>query len=258
MDFGSLASPLFRMLLLPPAGMFVMLLCGWGIERRWPVAGKSVSRFSLLIFFVLCTPAGADLMVTPLENLTKPVTVAAAAQSQAIVILAAGRVGNAPEYDGAGIPDYIALARLRYGARLQHQTGLPLLVSGGNRAGLPPFESKAADMANALRSDFRTPVTWVEENSETTAENATRSAAIFRAAGIKRVLLVTDAMHMARAEKVFVESGMEVVAAPTMFFRLERYDVSTFVPSAEGLRLSYYAAYEWIGIAWYRLRVTIA
>ena len=257
MDFGS-ASSLFRMLFLPPAGMFLVLLGGWGMRRRWPVAGKFLIRFSLLIFFILCTPAGADLMVAPLENMTKPLRYVAEAKSQAIVILAAGRVGNAPEYDGAGIPDYIALARLRYGARLQHQTGLPLLVSGGNRARLPPFESKAADMATALRSDFLTPVTWVEENSETTAENATLSAAMLRVAGITRVLLVTDAMHMARAERVFSRAGLQVVAAPTMFFRLDYHDLGTFIPSAEGLRLSYYAAYEWIGIAWYRLRVALA
>ena len=161
---------------------------------------------------------------------------------------------NAPEYAGAHIPDYIALARLRYAARLQHETGLPLLVSGGNLAPFAPRQSKAADMANALTEDFRTPVTWIEGRSETTAQNATYSSAILRAAGVRRILLVTDAMHMARAERAFKRSGLEVVAAPTMFFRLTSHDFNAFVPSAEGLRQSYYALYEWIGIVWYRLR----
>lgn len=254
MDVAAIAALIFRVFLLPPAGLFVMLCIGWLIRRRRPVTGKIVVRSSLVLFYVLCTPFGANLLVEPLENLTRPLSLAAAKEAQAIVILAAGRLDNAPEYDAADIPDYIALARLRYGARLQHETGLPLLVSGGNRARSAPFKTKADDMAEALRNDFVTPVKWVEGQSETTADNARLSGAILKAAGVHRILLVTDAMHMPRAEKVFVQSGLEVVAAPTMFFRLKQQDVSTFVPSAEGLRRSYYAVYEWIGICWYRLR----
>ena len=254
MDFAAIASNLFRAFLLPPAGLFVMLGLGWLMRQRWPRAGNIVTRTSLVVFFILCTPAGADLLVAPLENLTVPLTPAGAKGAQAIVVLAAGRLDNAPEYGDTDIPDYIALARLRYCARLQHQTKLPLLVSGGNRAKSAPFKSKAEDMTQALRNDFLTPVAWVEERSETTAENATRSGAILMAIGISRILLVTDAMHMPRAEKIFAQSGLQVVAAPTMFFRLQHHDLGSFVPSAEGLRRSYYAMYEWLGIVWYRLR----
>lgn len=254
MDVAALISGWFRVFLLPPAGLFVLLVVGWLMRRRWPRTGKVVARSALLLFFVLCTPVGADLLVAPLENLTIPLTPAAARGAQAIVVLAAGRLDNAPEYADADIPDYIALARLRYGAKLQHETGLPVLVSGGNRAVSAPFKSKAEDMAIAMAEDFLTPVTWVEDRSETTAENATRSGTILRAQGIQRILLVTDAMHMPRAEKVFAQSGLNVMAAPTMFFRLQRHDLSSFIPSAEGLRRSYYAMYEWIGILWYRLR----
>ena len=244
------------MFLLPPAGLFVLLLIGYLIRKRWLLAGKVVTRTSLVVFVILCTPAGANLLVAPLENLTAPLVPLAVTGAQAIVVLAAGRVDNAPEYGDADIPDYIALARLRYGAHLQHQTSLPLLVSGGNRAENAPFKSKAEDMARALHDDFLTPVKWVEDRSETTSENAKLSSAILKAAGVSRILLVTDAMHMPRAEKVFKDVGLQVVPAPTMFFRLQHVDLGTFLPSAEGLRRSYYASYEWVGIAWYRLRAT--
>ncbi|GAC1413205.1 MAG: YdcF family protein [Burkholderiaceae bacterium] len=253
MHVAAVASDLFRIFLLPPAGFFVMVGVGWLTQLRWPKAGKMVVRVSLLVFFVLCVPAGANLLVAPLETLTTPLTASAAESGEAIVILAAGRLDNAPEYGNADIPDYVALARLRYGARLQHQTRLPVLVSGGNQAKTSPFKSKAEDMAHALREDFLTPVTWVEEHSETTADNAKLSAAMLKAANIHRILLVTDAMHMARAERAFRQNGLEVIAAPTMFFLLKHYDLSTFLPSAEGLRRSYYAIYELIGIVWYKL-----
>ena len=77
---------------------------------------------------------------------------------------------------------------------------------------------------------------------------------MLQASGINRILLVTDAMHMARAEPMFRATGLEVVAAPTMFFRMRHFDLDGFLPDAEGMRRSYYASYEWIGILWYRLQ----
>lgn len=245
---------LFRAFVLPPASLFLLMAIGWLMQRRWPLAGRILGRAALLALLVLCMPAGADLLVAPLERRAVPLASSRGTGAQAIVVLAAGRQENAPEYGGTHLPDYIALARLRYAAHLQHETGLPILVSGGNRSRDAMHESKAASMARALREDFRTPVTWIEEQSETTAENALRSRDILRIQGVRRILLVTDAMHMARAEEVFRASGLEVVAAPTMFFTRRQQDLQGFLPNAEALRRAWYASYEWIGIAWYRLR----
>jgi uncharacterized SAM-binding protein YcdF (DUF218 family) len=196
------------------------------------------------------------LLVSPLESLTAPLVATRASEAQAIVVLAAGRLRHAPEYGGKNIPDYIALARLRYAARLHHESALPVLVSGGNRALDGDRASKASDMARVLQEDFLTPVRWIEGESENTAENATYSAAILKRHGVRKILLVTDAMHMPRAQMVFEWSGLEVLAAPTMFFKYDQPSsaLSSLVPSAEGLRRSYYATYEWIGLAWYRAK----
>jgi uncharacterized SAM-binding protein YcdF (DUF218 family) len=203
------------------------------------------------VLFALCTEIGANLLVRPLENLTTPLASSSDTRAQAIVVLAAGRLEHAAEYGGKDIPDYIALGRLRYAAKLQHETGLPILVSGGNVAADGARESKADAMANALRDDFVTPVRWLEGESENTAENARFSARILRQDGVHRILLVTDAMHMPRAKMVFAQNGFDVVAAPTLFFGFEHPVPLDFLPSAEGLRRSYYAIYEWIGLVWY-------
>ena len=71
---------------------------------------------------------------------------------------------------------------------------------------------------------------------------------------MRRVLLVTDAMHMPRSRTAFQRAGFDVVAAPTLFFSYAPLSASSWLPSAEGLRLSWYAIYELFGIAWYRLR----
>ena len=59
--------------------------------------------------------------------------------------------------------------------------------------------SKADAMATALRDDFGVPVKWTEGKSRNTAENAAFSAALLRPDAVRRVLLVTDAMHMPRS-----------------------------------------------------------
>lgn len=249
-----------RDLILPPANLFLLIAIGLGIWRRWPRAGRIVAGTGLAALAFLSTTGGARLLVAPLERMTTPLQAPERAGAQAIVVLAAGRLRHAPEYEGRDIPDYIALARLRYAAHLQRKTGLPILVSGGNGAsGIDPdlddrAYAKADAMAAALREDFGVPVKWIEGRSRDTAENAADSAALLRPAGIKRILLVTDAMHMPRASAAFTRAGLDVVSAPTMFFSRQRLSFEAWVPSAEGMRRSWYAVYEWLGIAWYRLR----
>lgn len=250
-----------RDLILPPASPFLLILLGLALWRRRPRAGRIVAGTGLALLAFLSTAAGAWFFVAPLEKMTAPLRAPERAGAQAIVVLAAGRLKQAPEYGNRDIPDYIALARLRYAAHLQRRTGLPLLASGGNGAsGVDPAAikdrayTKADAMAVALREDFGVPVRWIERRSRDTAENASCSAALLRADGVKRILLVTDAMHMPRARMVFQRAGLDVVEAPTMFFGKRPEALDGWVPSAEGMRLSWYAVYEWLGIGWYRVR----
>jgi uncharacterized SAM-binding protein YcdF (DUF218 family) len=249
-----------RDLILPPTSLFVVILIGMLIWRPWPRAGRIVAGSGLAALAILSSNAGAGFFVRPLEEMTAPLLAPEDAGAQAIVVLAAGRLQDAPEYGARDIPDYIALARLRYAAHLQRRTGLPLLVSGGNgSSGADPAlqdraYTKADAMATALRDDFGVPVQWVEGQSRDTGENATYSAALLRKDGVKRVLLVTDAMHMVRARRVFERAGLEVVDAPTMFFSAQARGIRAWLPSAEGMRRSWYAVYELLGLAWYRLK----
>jgi len=250
-----------RELILPPANLFLLILLGLGLWRRWPRTGRILAGTGLAALAFLSSNAGARLFVAPLERMTAPLQAPEQAGAQAIVVLAAGRLRAAPEYGGEDIPDYVALARLRYAAHLQRRTGLPLLVSGGQGANAGRLGAKqdvaplADAMAVALREDFGVPVKWVEARSRDTFENAQFSAALLRAGGVKRVLLVTDAMHMPRSRPVFERAGLEVVEAPTVFFGKQPLSVAAWLPSAEGMRRSWYAIYEWIGLGWYKLRL---
>jgi uncharacterized SAM-binding protein YcdF (DUF218 family) len=250
-----------RDLLLPPGNLFVLILVGLLVWRRWPRAGKILAGTGLTLLAFLSTSGGAQLFVAPLEGMTRPLVAPERAGAQAIVVLAAGQLENAPEYGKDSIPDYIALARLRYAAHLHRRTKLPLLVSGGNGDAVvdpdPALReyAKADAMATALREDFGIPVKWIEPASRDTFENARFSAALLRADGVKRILLVTDAMHMPRSRLVFEQAGLEVVEAPTLFFSAQPLAWNAWIPTAEGMRRSWYAVYELLGLVWYRARM---
>ncbi len=245
---------LFRNLILPPACLFVLFALGLFLRKKWPRTSHYLCVGSVVLLFVLSTDIGACLLGNSLEKLEKPLVSASNTGAQAIVVLTAGKVTEAPEYGKKDIPDYIALARMRYTARLHRESMLPVLVTGGLGKAYGNTEALAQSMARGLQEDFATPVKWLETESANTAENAEFSAKILKAAGVTRILLVTDAMHMRRAKLAFQQQGLQVVAAPTMF--LNTYDFrpgNFFIPGVESLRRSHYAIYEWLGLLWYRI-----
>ncbi len=238
--------------LLPPLSLVLLGCLGWWLARRFRFAGNTIIITSIALLLALSTGAGSRLLVAPLENRSLPVPNPKMVDAKAIVILGGGRSFAAPEDDNRDQPSAQTLARLRHGARLYRMTGLPILVSGGapDRGG----ESEAAVMARALREDFHIPVRWIEGTSENTAQNATHAATMLREAGIDRVLLVTDALHMSRAMQIFSKTSLMVVPAATDFRSHKPLSVADFIPSAGGLQSSHYALHEWIGLVWYRLR----
>lgn len=254
MTLSVFASGLIRVIVMPPTSLLLLIALGYLMQRRWPRAGRVLRWSATATLLVISTGAGSLLLVTPLENMTTPLANARGANAQAIVVLSASKVDAAPEYGGLDTPDPVTLVRLQYGAWLQHETGLPLMVSGGIVPGTRATGSLGAMMARTLREDFRTPVAWIEDKSETTAQNALYSARMLKAAGITRVLLVTHAMHMPRSREAFAREGLEVVEAPTMFYSRVQRSPFMFTPSAGALYRSFYASHEWVGLLWYRMQ----
>jgi uncharacterized SAM-binding protein YcdF (DUF218 family) len=239
---------------LPPLNLIALCAIGLFLQKRWPRFGMRLSIASLLLLALLSTTVGALFLIEPLEGLTTPLTSARNTSARAIVVLAGGQLQHAPEYGGLNVPNSITLMRLRYAAKLYAQTGLPILVTGGAPTGAA--HSEAAQMARVLREDFSTPVKWLEEASENTAQNAQFSARILQPVGVQRILLVTDAMHMARAQRIFARNGFDVVMAPTQFYSYshQRFSPMDLIPEYQQLHRAGYAMHEWIGLAWYWLR----
>ncbi|MFN7088000.1 MAG: YdcF family protein [Burkholderiales bacterium] len=238
------------LLLVPPGSLLVLAALGLLLARPRPRLGKSLVWAALLALYLLSTSYVSDRLLQTLES--EPAVIDAASSAQAIVVLGSGVYVAAPEYSGSDTVKVQTLPRLRYAAHLHRLTQKPVLVSGGNPQGGPSAE--ALLMKTALERDFGTPVRWVEDQSNTTLENARMSRLVLENAGIHRIWLVTHAWHMPRARMAFENAGFGVIPAPVEFATRHRLGLRHFLPHAEALWHSSRFFHEIIGIAWYRLK----
>ncbi|MBY0431595.1 MAG: YdcF family protein [Rhodospirillales bacterium] len=241
---------ILKQLTLPPASL--LLACGLGLwlAARGRKGGLAVAGSATALLAVLAMPVVGSLLMAWVEPEPRALADEEMARARAIVVLSAEARPLAPEYGGPTIGD-MTLQRLRYAARLHRRTGLPVLVSGGS----PRWHgvALAVSMKRTLEEDFAVPVAWVEPDSADTLANARNSAALLRAEGIGRVVLVTSAAHMARAQAAFAEAGLEAVPAPTGFTARHFDGPAAVIPSAAGLHRSFYALHELIGVLYYRV-----
>ena len=244
---------LFKLLLgslaLPPGnGLFPLLLAALFRRRRWAF-GLALCGGGLLLLQAL--PLVSGTLMATLEDRAGP-PVQAAGGAQAIVILGSGLIPTLPEFGGDTASER-TLVRVRNGARLARRFELPVLVAGGTP--LNAERSEAEVMAELLEQEFGVAVRWREDGSMDTADNARLSANILQPAGIRRIVLVTQAFHMPRARFLFERAGFEVVPAPVHFVTKGGGDTVwlDFLPRVSALQESYYAEHEWLGLLWARL-----
>ncbi len=130
-----------------------------------------------------------------------------------------------------------------------------VVISGG---GLPWTEELGpeADSMAWFLNDLGVPRErmLLEKRSATTFENARETKKLLAEKGIERVLLVTSALHMQRAEATFIAAGIAVVPAPTDF-EVETEAGTTvldYLPDAGALEGSSRAMKEYLGLWVYR------
>ena len=234
---------LLSALVLPPFGLVVLAFLGLWVGRRHYRAGRGIVMLCLILLLVLSLPIVADGLMKRLE-IYPAISNERLSRAQAIVILGGGMNYRAPEYGNDTINRW-TLERLRFGARLHAASGLPILVSGGAPFGGRP---EAEAMQESLIKDFHAKVTWVENASKDTAENATYSAALLKTAGVSRIALVSQAWHLPRAVDSFAGQGLEVIPAPTGFVSTTPSIFVDLLPSADALARSSNVLHEWLGI----------
>ncbi|GAB2180138.1 YdcF family protein [Denitratisoma sp. agr-D3] len=229
--------------LFPPVGLALPTLAGAALlATRRRRLGIACILFGQGLLIALSLPVVATALIRSVERYPA-LDGTRLAQAQAIVVLGGGSHYAAPEYGGEDTVSAVSLQRVRYGAKLARDSGLPLLVTGGAVSG---GRAEARSMAALLLQEFKLPVRWVEDLARDTRENARFSARQLKAAGVSRIVLVSHAYHLARAVPLFEAEGLAVVAAPTMF-AVSPVGIEAWLPSTGALQDSYVALHEWAG-----------
>jgi uncharacterized SAM-binding protein YcdF (DUF218 family) len=242
---------LISAILLPPLDLLLLAVLGLWFWHKRPLLARVLLGTSIVLLWLFSTPFIAEALLHGLEG--EPyVTDTKKPLADAIVVLGGGTYFHAPEYGGDTVSKD-TLERLRFAAKIQRETGKPVLVTGG--APLGNSSSEAAQMKQVLEQEFKVPVQWTEGASYNTLENARLSMQLLKQAGISRIYLVTHAWHMPRAVLAFQAAGFLVVPAPTAYTTRYRTDLLAFVPNAYALHDSRIFMHELIGMLWYQLKL---
>ncbi|NOQ80189.1 MAG: hypothetical protein GQ546_12410 [Gammaproteobacteria bacterium] len=242
---------IFELLFLPPGIFIILLLMSILFINKLKLL-KGLLLLQVLFIYSLTLPVTSHFLFQQLEN------VPALTQTQiknnkvdAIIILAGGIKAYQQEYHAPDI-GYFTQLRLRYGAWLQKQTGLPVIVTGGiERGGI----TEAELMAQILKNEYAlSGKILVEKQSQNTYENSLYSSKIMASQGWHNYYLVTSAFHMPRALLSFKQHNKNIIPAPMAFYHNTMdYLWGDFLPGSNAMWKNYLALHEIIGRYWYQL-----
>ncbi|HMF00865.1 MAG TPA: YdcF family protein [Terriglobia bacterium] len=161
--------------------------------------------------------------------------------ADAIVVLGAGLMN-------AGSLQDESLRRVIAGIDLYKQGLAPLIVlSGGARR--DDMQHTEAQQRSILAQTMGIPAEAIlkEETSNTTREEAVRISRLLMHRGLRKILLVTESLHLRRAKAVFESAGLEVFPATS-----DDYSVSA-ISAKDRLWLASRIIEESAALAYYRL-----
>ncbi len=248
-------------LVLPP-GIFLLAFAAvavwlWRQGTRPCRRAAAVLGTLTVVFYLLMTQLVAERMMIWLESFYEPpaITELQAAQPDVIIMLGGGAIADSPDVDGTGVLCASPASRLLTVVRLQHELGIPVLLSGGQ-----VYEDTGAEakIARRVLMSLGVPedMIYTETRSLTTGQNARYSAAIMREQGFTRPVLVTSAFHMRRSVLNFAKQGVSVIPYQTDYQTTHHpvFHYNKLSPSADALRdsvtvlretLRYYVTFLW-------------
>ncbi|MEA5618268.1 YdcF family protein [Cronbergia sp. UHCC 0137] len=242
---------------LASIGLIVGLVTLW---KRPRIAAIAIS-LSLTILLVCSNTWAAKYLVRSLEWQNIPTEIP---QAEAIVVLGGGTKSSTWPRPTADLSE--AGDRVIYGAQLYRQNKAPIIIlSGGRIDWRGSGQAESADMAAILTSiGIPSEVIIQEPDSLNTYQNAVNVRKILEYRGIKRVLLVTSAMHTPRSLKIFQRQGINVIPAPTDFLVSQdelqeltsspKSAILNLLPDTNNLHLFTLALKEYVGSFVYWLR----
>ncbi|RMH37643.1 MAG: hypothetical protein D6690_02395 [Nitrospirae bacterium] len=251
-------------LLMPLTVGLGLLLAGMvGVWlNRGPIRGRVILTLGVLVLVLLSYGIGSSAFTRYLER-QHPVLLADQLEtdgrsprvmSTKYIVVLAGGLSMDPALPLSSWVSHASLVRLVEGVLLYHQfpkfSGVKLVISGGRRSG-PVSE---ADVMGELALGLGVPEhdLLLESRSQDTAGQALALKPMLQHAPF---ILVTSAVHMPRAVRVFEAQGLHPIPAPTGFWEKDSpgSELSEWFPRAGQLLAAEHVVHEVLGLAWLTL-----
>lgn len=132
-----------------------------------------------------------------------------------------------------------------------------ILISGGSGSLINPTLSESTGLKEvAIFSGVSAKDIYLDTEARNTYENAKYSKVILDSLKAKRILLVTSAFHMRRAQGCFVKQGVEFDVFSTDLYSgpMEWTPNSTIIPTTSAIQVWNVLIKEWAGILMYTIR----
>jgi uncharacterized SAM-binding protein YcdF (DUF218 family) len=247
--------PYLTAIVMPPASLLILILLGTMFVASRPKLARRVIVLSVCLLWLLSTNTFSvwlhDQAIPEYQTISA--TDLKEKNVQAIVILGGGIVTGLPGGDEQ--VNKTSLERLRLGAQLARQSGLPLVFTGGAGWGAKDAKIAEADVAEkVLLEAFGVNLTFKETQSRDTQENAANTWALLKKQEIRKIALVTHSTHMPRASAEFKRHGFHVVEASLGQPTANRGSGLGWLPNASNLEVSQSVLRELLAILVQRLK----
>ncbi|MEO0455724.1 MAG: YdcF family protein [Cyanobacteria bacterium P01_A01_bin.114] len=250
-------------LLVYPLGLTCILL-SLSLVWLWkkPRRAAAAIATALILLIISSNPWVSAQAVRTLEWQYLPL--AKLPTAEAIVVLGGSIYPAMPPRPWVEVAD--AGDRVLYGVRLYQTQKAPLIIFSGGRInwkdGGPPEAEDMAKIATAMGVPANAIIN--EGTSLNTYQNAVNVKEILQRRQLKKILLVTSAIHMPRSMAIFKKQGIDAIPAPTDYWVTERTfeeinsspqaSLLNALPDTESLHYFTRTLKEYIGFGVYRFK----
>ena len=211
----------------------------------------------LVVFYVMATPIGANLLVYSLSAGMKPMQTRDEARGADTVVILSGGVESI-RTGGVVLTQLSTASMLRVleAARVYKLIGARLaIVSGGIADTRLELEPEAQHMADALiAAGVPAANIALDLQAKDTYDHPRTIRPILESHGVKQFVIVTSPMHMRRALAVFRKAGFDPAASVTLLRSDQIEPPPLFVPNDDSLMLSDASVYDYAGWVYYWMR----
>ena len=236
--------PLF---LMPTCVVLALLVVALRTRRRWPIV------VALVLLLAASTPVVSNVLMRAVEGWRVRQVTSDAPNADAIVVLSLS-IRDVPGKSGAfEVDDF---DRFLGGFDLYKAGKAPLLIFPGGWVASRPNLPLMGDVLIARARDFGVPASALSTtgkavNTEQEAEGVAQLLDVGKSPTAPRILLVTSAYHMSRAEMLFRRTGLEVIPFPVDFQTKLGITPRSFIPNGDTLKQTDAALHEIYGRVYY-------